>query len=113
MAGTAAEVAEMAVEEAIEAGLVTREAVQKGGVRPAYNFIPYEDVHYSYLQIDEEVDEGDRKERLRNKFYFNVKGKHYRYRARMMDVEFLDEMFIEHLDDRYLGAVVKTIETEE
>ena len=73
-------------------------------------FWHYDDVEYAFHQIDEEIDEGDVEEHLRGRFVFRIAGTKYTYRAWTVNPEALDELFVKHLDDRYMGAVVQNVD---
>jgi hypothetical protein len=42
---------------------------------------------------------------------FRVDGKKYHYQARAVNMEHLDEVLIENLDEKYLGAIVQKVES--
>jgi hypothetical protein len=73
-------------------------------------FYLYRDVDYVFLQIDEEEDDGEREEHLRGRFVFHIENRPYRYRAYAVDLEYLDEMLIDIMDDKYIGALVQRVE---
>jgi hypothetical protein len=93
-------------------GLESAEADLSGEGRLPWRerFWHYEDVEYAFQQIDEEIDEGDVEEHLKGKFIFRIAGTKYNFRAWVVNPEALDELLVEHLGDRYMGAVVQNVD---
>ena len=89
----------------VSSGLVP---LEKGAgsrdMRLLERFVPWRDVDRVYLKVEEINDEGDISEKIRGDFIFRINGHDYRYRARGVDVEYLDETLIYFLNDRYLGT---------